>query len=74
MTGKEKIIAVLLSKGSCTFEELQKHTGLKESVLNVYLSQLAREGIISRGWLHYGGKKFRKYSLKTKYIEELKLE
>ncbi|WP_338601335.1 winged helix-turn-helix transcriptional regulator [Sulfolobus tengchongensis] len=74
LTGKEKIIAVLTQKGVCTFEELLKHTGLKESVLNVYLSQLAKEGVISRGWLHYDGKRFRKYSLKSKYKEELKLD
>ncbi|WOE51375.1 hypothetical protein [Sulfuracidifex metallicus] len=35
------------------------------------LSELASEGKISRGWLHIGGKKYRKYSLKVSILREL---
>ncbi len=74
LTAKEKILLVLAEKGSCSLEELEKYTRIKRNVLLVHLTQLAKEGIVYRGWGRFGGKKFRKYSLKTKYLEELKLE
>ncbi|ABP94307.1 MULTISPECIES: ArsR family transcriptional regulator [Metallosphaera] len=74
LTAKEKILLVLAEKGSCSLEELEKYTRIKRNVLLVHLTRLAKEGLVYRGWGHFGGKTFRKYSLKSKYKEELKLE
>jgi hypothetical protein len=38
------------------------------------LSELAAEGKISRGWLHVGGRAYRKYSLKVSILRELGID
>ncbi|XAF01980.1 ArsR family transcriptional regulator (plasmid) [Sulfolobus tengchongensis] len=54
LTAKEKILLVLAEKGSCSLEELERYTGIKRNVLLVHLTQLAKEGIVYRGWGHFG--------------------
>jgi len=74
LTAKEKILLILSQKGSCSLDELERYTGIKKNVLLVHLTKLVQEGLVYRTWGHYAGRKFRKYSLKTKIKEELKLE
>jgi hypothetical protein len=54
-----------VKRGSLTLEELERYTKIPRNSLLKNLSELAAEGKISRGWLHIGGKKYRKYSLKV---------
>jgi DNA-binding IclR family transcriptional regulator len=78
MTGKlrnrEKILVVLAKTHCLSLEELEERTGIKRSELKVYLSWLAREGIITRTWGKYAGKRYRKYCFKTSIKEELGIE
>jgi len=78
MTGnlriRDKILIVLSRKHCLSLEELEKHTGVKRDILKVYLSQLARQGIVTRSWGSFGGKKYRKYCLKSSIKEELGVE
>jgi predicted transcriptional regulator of viral defense system len=73
ITNETKILLVLSKKHCCSIEELEQYTKIKKEELKVYLSKLAKEGKISRGWGHIVGKKFRKYCIKTKILEELNL-
>jgi DNA-binding IscR family transcriptional regulator len=78
MTGnlriRDRILIVLARKHCLSLEELEKHTGVKRNILKVYLSVLARQGIITRTWGSFGGKKYRKYCLKGSIKEELGVE
>jgi DNA-binding IscR family transcriptional regulator len=78
MTGnlriRDRILIVLARKHCLSLEELEKYTGVQREVLKVYLSMLARRGIITRTWGSFGGKKYRKYCLKTSIKEELGIE
>jgi predicted ArsR family transcriptional regulator len=69
MTVREAIIAILAAKGSATLDYLVGRTGYNKNLILVTLSNMAKEGIISRGWMKYAGKKFRIYRLKGR--EEL---
>ena len=69
MTVREAIIAILAAKGSATLDYLVERTGYDKNLVLVTLSNMAKEGIISRGWMKYAGKKFRIYRLKGR--EEL---
>jgi predicted ArsR family transcriptional regulator len=69
MTVREAIIAILAAKGSATLDYLVERTGYNKNLILVTLSNMAKEGIISRGWMKYAGKKFRIYRLKGR--EEL---
>lgn len=69
LTVREAIIAILAAKGSATLDYLQEKTGYDRRLLLVVLSYMAKQGIISRGWMKYAGKKFRIYRLKGR--EEL---
>jgi len=71
---RDKILIVLARKYCLSLEELEKHTGVKCNILKVYLSQLARQGIITRTWGSFGGKKYRKYCLKSSIKESLGVE
>ena len=71
---RDKILIVLARKHCLSLEELEKHTGVKRDILKVYLSQLARQGIITRSWGSFGGKKYRKYCLKSSIKESLGVE
>jgi predicted ArsR family transcriptional regulator len=69
MTVREAIIAILAAKGSATLDYLVERTGYDKNLVLVTLSNMTKEGIISRGWMKYAGKKFRIYRLKGR--EEL---
>ncbi|ACP45919.1 plasmid regulator [Sulfolobus islandicus Y.G.57.14] len=69
LTVREAIIAILAAKGSATLDYLVERTGYNKNLVLVTLSNMAKEGIISRGWMKYAGKKFRIYRLKGR--EEL---
>ncbi len=69
LTVREAIIAILTAKGSATLDYLVERTGYNKNLVLVTLSNMAKEGIISRGWMKYGGKKFRIYRLRGR--EEL---
>ncbi|WP_016732300.1 hypothetical protein [Saccharolobus islandicus] len=69
LTVREAIIAILAAKGSATLDYLVERTGYSRNLILVTLSNMAKEGIISRGWMKYAGKKFRIYRLKGR--EEL---
>ena len=69
LTVREAIIAILAAKGSATLDYLVERTGYSKNLVLVTLSNMAKEGIISRGWMKYAGKKFRIYRLKGR--EEL---
>ena len=69
MTVREAIIAILAAKGSATLDYLVERTGYNKNLILVTLSNMAKEGIISRGWMKYAGKKFRIDRLKGR--EEL---
>ena len=74
LTQKQKILIVLAEKGSLTLEELERYTKIPRASLLKNLTELKKEGKITRGWLHIGGKKYRKYSLKTTILKELGIE
>jgi len=69
LTVRESIIAVLAMKGSATLDFLVEKTGYNRNLLLVTLSYMAKEGIITRAWMKYAGRKFRIYRLKGR--EEL---
>nr|WP_011229450.1 hypothetical protein [Sulfolobus sp. NOB8H2]CAA09138.1 hypothetical protein [Sulfolobus sp. NOB8H2] len=69
LTVREAIIAILAAKGSATLDYLVEKTRYSKNLVLVTLSNMAKEGIISRGWMKYAGKKFRIYRLKGR--EEL---
>ena len=73
ITNETKILLILAQKHCCSIEELEKYTKIPKEELKVYLSKLAKEGKISRSWGHFGGKKYRKYCIKTAILEELGL-
>jgi DNA-binding transcriptional regulator GbsR (MarR family) len=60
-TVREAIIAILAAKGSATLDYLVERTGYSKNLILVTLSNMAKEGITSRGWMKYGGKKFMIY-------------
>lgn len=64
LTVRESIIAILSVKGMATLDYLVEKTGYNENLVLVTLSNMAKEGIISRNWMKYGGKKFRIYKLR----------
>jgi len=78
MTGnlriRDKVLIVLARKHCLSLEELEKYTGVRREVLKVYLSRLTHQGIITRTWGSFGGKKYRKYCLKSSIKEELGVE
>ena len=74
LTQKQKILLVLAKRGSLTLQELEKYTKIPRNSLLKNLSELASEGKISRGWLHVGGRTYRKYSLKTSISRELGID
>jgi len=71
---RDKILIVLARKYCLSLEELERYTGVKRNVLKVYLSILARQGIITRTWGAFAGRKYRKYCLKSAIKEALGLE
>ena len=71
---RERILIVLAEKYCMSLEELEKHTKVKKNVLKVYLSRLAREGLVTRKWRHFKDEKHREYCLKTTIKEELGIE
>lgn len=71
---RDQILIVLARKHCLSLEELERYTGVKRNVLKVYLSILARQGIITRTWGAFAGRKYRKYCLKSAIKEALGLE
>ena len=71
---RDRILIVLARKYCLSLEELEEHTGVRREVLKVYLSRLTHQGIITRTWGSFGGKKYRKYCLKSAIKEELGVE
>ena len=71
---RDRILIVLAKKHCLSLEELEKYTGVNRKTLLVYLSRLVKAGIVSRIWGSFGGKKYRKYCLKTVVKEELGIE
>ena len=74
LRNREKILLVLAKHHCLSLEELEEKTGIPRNELKVYLSWLAREGIIVRTWGKYAGKRYRKYCLRTAIKEELKID
>ncbi|WP_062088641.1 DNA-binding protein [Sulfolobus acidocaldarius] len=73
LTISEKILLVLQEKGCCSLEELERYTKVRRNELLVYLTKMTRQGIVTRSWGHFAGKKYRKYCLKTTLKKELNL-
>jgi DNA-binding IscR family transcriptional regulator len=71
---RDRILIVLARKHCLSLEELEKYTKVRRDVLKVYLSMLAREGLVTRTWGSFGGRKYRKYCLKSSIKEELGIE
>ena len=72
LTVTQRILIVLAEKYCLGLDELKHYTGVKKSVLKVYLSRLARKGVITRKWRHLkDGTKHREYCLKTTIKGEL---
>ena len=74
LRNRERILIVLTKHHCLSLEELEEKTGIKRSELKVYLSWLAREGIITRTWGKYAGKRYRKYCLRSAIKEALGVE
>ncbi|MFP3234420.1 MAG: DNA-binding protein [Sulfolobaceae archaeon] len=74
LSQKQKILLVLAKRGSLTLEELERYTKIPRNSLLKNLSELKKEGKISRGWMHIAGRKYRKYSIKTSILKELGIE
>lgn len=55
---RDRILIVLARKHCLSLEELEKYTGVKRDILKVYLSLMARQGLITRLWGSFGGKKY----------------
>jgi len=64
LTVRESIIAILAAKGSATLDYLVERTGYNRNLILVTLSYMAKEGITTRAWMKYAGRKFRIYRLK----------
>jgi predicted transcriptional regulator len=81
LTIRERIL-LLLAKKCRTLDELLKYLKVDKDVLKVYLSRLAKEGVVTRHWRHIrieiNGevREFvrREYCLKTAIKEELGIE
>jgi Mn-dependent DtxR family transcriptional regulator len=81
LTLRERILLLLVKKCR-TLDELVKYLKVDKDVLKVYLSRLAKEGIITRHWRHIRieingeEREFvrREYCLKTAIKEELGVE
>ena len=71
LRNRERILIVLAKHHCLSLEELEEKTGIPRNELKVYLSWLAREGIIVRTWGKFTGKRYRKYCLKSSIKEEL---
>jgi len=71
---RDRILIVLAKKHCLSLEELEKYTGVRRDILKVYLSLMARQGIITRSWGSFAGKKYRKYCLRSSIKEELGIE
>jgi predicted transcriptional regulator of viral defense system len=71
---RDQVLIVLSRKHCLSLEELERYTGVRRDVLKVYLSRLTHQGLITRTWGSFGGKKYRKYCLKTSIKEELGVE
>jgi len=71
---RDRILIVLARRHCVSLEELEKHTKVRREVLKVYLSLLAREGVITRTWGSFAGKKYRKYCLRTAIKEVLGID
>jgi DNA-binding IscR family transcriptional regulator len=71
---RDRILIVLSRKHCLSLEKLEKYTKVKRDILKVYLSILARQGLITRTWGSFGGKKYRKYCLKSSIKESLGLD
>jgi len=71
---RDRILIVLSKKHCLSLEELEKYTGVGRRALLVNLSRLVKAGLVSRTWGSFGGKKYRKYCLKTAIKEELGVE
>lgn len=74
LRARERILIVLAEKYCMSLEELEKYTKIRKNVLKVYLSRLAKEGLITRKWRHLKNEKHREYCLKTTIKEELGIE
>ena len=75
LTATQRILIVLAEKYCLDLDELERYTGVKKKSLKVYLSRLARKGVITRKWRHHrDGGKHREYCLKTTIKEELGVE
>jgi len=71
---RDRILIVLSKKHCLSLEELEKYTGVGRRALLVNLSRLVKAGLVTRTWGSFGGKKYRKYCLKTAIKEELGVE
>jgi len=74
LSAQNRVLMVLSNKYCLSLEELERYTGVKRNVLLVVLHRLAKKGIITRTWGKFGGKRYRKYCLKTAIKEELGVE
>lgn len=73
LTHETRILLVLAKKHCCSLDELSEYTKIPKNELKVYLSRLAKEDKISRGWGKLGNRKYRKYCIRTSVLEELGL-
>ena len=71
---RDKVLIVLARKHCLSLEELERYTGVRRDVLKVYLSRLTHEGLVTRTWGSFGGKRYRKYCLKSSIKEALGVE
>jgi Mn-dependent DtxR family transcriptional regulator len=82
LTIRERILILLAKKSCLTLDELARHLKVDKNVLKVYLSRLAKEGIITRRWRHIRieingeEREFvrREYCMRTSVKEELGIE
>jgi predicted ArsR family transcriptional regulator len=84
LTITQRILIVLARYYCLDLDELSRRTGVDKETLKVYLSRLARKGVVTRRWRHLkvsiGGDgrehdfKRREYCLKTTIKEELGVE
>ena len=66
---KMELVLYLVRKSThmATYSELFEYfvgeRGWSKALLNAYLSELARKGVIKRAWLKVGGRRYRLYRL-----------
>ena len=66
---KMELVLYLVRKSThmATYSELFEYfvgeKGWSKALLNAYLSELARKGVIKRAWLKVGGRRYRLYRL-----------